>query len=201
MTNNNVILNIKNKNVNNKDFKNNKIFTELINRQLYNIPHDKKLSLSDMRRICKYINSSIFHPTECCLWGGYITNNNNFNKGRYVNFYHNRKKVALHRLLYSNYVQNIDNAEYLKFTCKNKGICCNINHLQKLNYNKFFNTINDDAVSQNDLVDGICNDDDDNCKDKDNNYYTNNSKKKNTTDNNNSYIKVHERSNILVDFE
>jgi hypothetical protein len=61
---------------------------------------------------------------------------NNLNKGRYVNFYFRRKKVALHRLLYVNFIGNLNDDEYLKFSCDNKGICCNIHHLKKFKYQK-----------------------------------------------------------------
>jgi hypothetical protein len=61
---------------------------------------------------------------------------NNTNKGTYVNFYFKNKKVALHRLLYSNFVAPLDTSEYLKFNCENKGICCNVNHYEKYKYSK-----------------------------------------------------------------
>lgn len=89
-----------------------------------------------MKRICKYIDTSIFDKNKCCLWNGYITNINNSNKGTYVNFYFRNKKVALHRLLYSNFVAPLNSSEYLKFNCDNKGICCNINHYEKYKYSK-----------------------------------------------------------------
>ena len=114
----------------------NKIFRELMSSQLPNVPKEWKLGVSDMKRICKYIDTSIFDPHRCCLWTGYITNINNSNKGTYVNFYFQSKKVALHRLLYSNFVAPLDSSEYLKFNCDNKGVCCNINHYEKYKYSK-----------------------------------------------------------------
>ena len=45
--------------------------------------------------------------------------------------YFREKKLALHRLLYSNYIGPINDNEYIKFNCKNKGKCCTINHLIK----------------------------------------------------------------------
>jgi len=33
--------------------------------------------------------------------------------------------------LYANFVGNINDNEYLKFSCDNRGKCCNINHLVK----------------------------------------------------------------------
>lgn len=112
----------------------NEIFKELIRRQLKDIPPKWKLNINDMKRICKYIDTSIFDSKECCVWDGYITNMNNANKGTYVNFYFRNKKVALHRLLYSNFVSPLDSSEYLKCNCENKGFCCNINHYEKYKY-------------------------------------------------------------------
>lgn len=118
----------------------NSIFKELIRNQLSNIPQQWKLNIADMKRICKNIETSIFDPKQCCLWKGYITNVNNSNKGTYVNFYFRNKKVALHRLLYSNYVAPLDSSEYLKFNCDNKGVCCNIFHYEKYKYSKIITT-------------------------------------------------------------
>lgn len=114
----------------------NELFKEFMIKQLKTIPPDKKLQYSDIKRICKYISSSIFDYSSCCLWNGYITNINNSNKGTYINFYFKKKKVALHRLLYSNFVGELTVNEYLKFNCENKGKCCNIHHLKKFKYQK-----------------------------------------------------------------
>lgn len=130
MTTNNGSLVIKNK------FNNNELFKDLIRRQRKTITADKKLQLNDLKRICKYINTSIFDKKKCCIWTGYITNMNNATKGTYINFYFKKKKVALHRLLYCNFVDDLSNDEYLKFNCENKGMCCNINHLKKFKYQK-----------------------------------------------------------------
>ena len=55
--------------------------------------------------------------------------------GTYVNFYFRKKKVALHRLLYINFIGHLDDDEYLKFNCENKGKCCNVHHMNKFKYN------------------------------------------------------------------
>ena len=119
----------------------NEIFKELIKKQLPETPSKWKLNINDMKRICKYIDTSIFDTDNCCIWKGYITNMNNSNKGTYVNFYFRNKKVALHRLLYSNFVAPLDSSEYLKFNCENKGICCNINHYERYKYSKNTNVV------------------------------------------------------------
>ena len=112
-----------------------KLIKELISHQLKNIPIEKKLQYRDLCRITKYITSSIFDDEECCIWKGYITNADNAKKGTYINFFFRNNKVALHRLFYINFVGDLNEYEYLKFTCENKGKCCNVNHLIKYRYN------------------------------------------------------------------
>lgn len=120
-----------------KNIDGNELLTELILKQLKNVSQDKKLQYNDLKRICKYVTSSIFDENKCCFWSGYVTNaNNTSNKGTYVNFYFRKKKAALHRLLYYNFVGELSEDEYLKFSCENKGKCCNIKHLKKFKYQK-----------------------------------------------------------------
>jgi hypothetical protein len=111
------------------------ILNELVSKQLIDIPTNKRLIFSDLKRISKYLDVSIFNDKQCSLWKGYITNNNNDTKGTYINFYFRNKKVALHRLIYNNFVDTLDDNEYLKFMCENKGKCCSIHHLKKFTYN------------------------------------------------------------------
>lgn len=119
----------------NKD-NNDILLIELLQKQRKDVPSDKKLFLPDIQRICKNISSSIFDEKECCIWNGYITNLNKNKKGTYINFYFKNKKMALHRILYVNYVDDLNSNYYIKYTCKNKGICCNINHLKRYQYKK-----------------------------------------------------------------
>lgn len=113
------------------------ILRELMDHQLHDIPSQWKLTINDMKRICSYIKTSIFSKSKCAIWNGYITNRDQANnKGTYVNFFFNGKKVALHRLLHINYVYPLDESWYLKFKCKNKGKCCNVNHCEKFKYTK-----------------------------------------------------------------
>ena len=116
--------------------KNSDILNDLLIKQIKNVNYDKKLKFQDLKRLCKYITTSIFDENVCSIWNGYITNVNNIEKGIYINFYFDGKKVALHRLLYLNFVGELSEDEYLKFTCENKGKCCNIHHLKKFKYNK-----------------------------------------------------------------
>lgn len=114
---------------------NRKILKELITKQIKDVPVDRKLRYKDLCRISKYIESSIFDDDECCIWNGYVTNIRNSKKGTYVNFYFKNRKVALHRLLYENFIGELDESEYLKFNCSHKGSCCNVNHMIKYKYN------------------------------------------------------------------
>lgn len=109
---------------------------ELMKKQLPNVPVSKRLRPNDIHRIVQHTDNSIFDEEECCLWTGYITNQKNKRKGTYINFYfRNKQKVALHRLLYANFKGEISGKDYIKYSCKNKGECCNINHMVRFEYN------------------------------------------------------------------
>lgn len=116
--------------------KKSQLISELINKQIADIPSTKKLQYNDIKRMSKYISGNIFDENVCSIWSGYITNVNNTDKGVYINFYFKGKKAILHRILYTNYVGPLNDSEYLKFTCENKGKCCNIHHLKKFTYTK-----------------------------------------------------------------
>ena len=102
------------------------------------------------------INKSIFDENVCSIWTVYITNTNNTSKGMYVNFYFRKKKVALHRLLYCNFVGDLGDDEYLKYNCVNKGKCCNIHHMNKFKYNTNedgdIDSINIDEIDNNNNI-------------------------------------------------
>ena len=117
----------------------NKLLIELINNQRDNIDSKKKLDIKDLHRICKNLNSSIFSinkDNDCCLWCGYVTNIASSNT-HYVNFFFKKKKYALHRLLYENFIGDINKSEYLRFSCENKGVCCNLDHIKKIAKNTY----------------------------------------------------------------
>ena len=121
-----------------QSFEKKKYLRELISNQLKNIPASRRLLYKDLARVTKYINTSIFDEEQCCIWDGYVTNAKNAKKGTYINFFFRNKKVALHRLLYENFVGSLGDEHYLKFSCddeENKGKCCNINHMIKYKYN------------------------------------------------------------------
>jgi hypothetical protein len=125
-----------------------KYLKELVKNQLKTVAPSRRLINGDHVRLAKYIDSSIFDEDQCCVWGGYITNAKNAKKGTYINFYFRKKKVALHRLLYENYVGELGDEYYLKFSCdnENKGKCCNVNHMLKYKYNS---TDNDQSELEN----------------------------------------------------
>ena len=137
--------------------KNDELYLELIQKQRKDCRDSKKLNLSELRRISKNLDNSIFDHNNCSIWNGYITNNNSNLKPSYINFYFRNKKIALHRLLYENYVENLDKNQYLKYSCKNKGICCNINHIEVVNSNK-----NNQIMIEETKTDDKNNDDGDN---------------------------------------
>jgi hypothetical protein len=149
------------------------ILVELIKNQKKNVSPDKKLLYNDLKRLSKYLNTSIF-GNECSLWTGYVTVIKNEEKNSYINFYFNGKKYALHRLLYLNYIGELVDSEYIKFNCVNKGKCCNINHFHKINKND----INDDLSNL------------DNKKDSED-----------KTDNNQKQKETHPNKPIIVDFK
>jgi hypothetical protein len=116
-----------------------KILSELTSLQLKTIETTKKFTYRDIMRICKHINKSIFGK-QCSLWEGFVANIK-ANKSPYINFYFRGKKLALHRLLYINYVEVLKDNEFIKYSCKNKGRCCCLNHMIK--YTKEIGDIED----------------------------------------------------------
>jgi hypothetical protein len=106
---------------------------EMMDRQIPNIPKPWKLHKKDIERIVDKTNGSIFDPVNCCLWQkkGQCDKKQ---KPNYINFFLNNKKIALHRILHSNFISVLTNEEYIKYTCPNNGICININHIEKKFY-------------------------------------------------------------------
>jgi hypothetical protein len=140
---------------------------ELKRRQLDTVPHSKRLRPNDIHRIVQRTDNSIFDEERCCLWTGYITNLKNKRKGKYINFYfRNKKKVALHRLLYANFKGEISDKDYIKYSCQNKGICCNINHMVRFEYNSNEKDDEDNDTNDEDTSD----DENDVFKSKDDNF-------------------------------
>ena len=111
--------------INNK----NEILGNLIKNQRENIELKSKLLLSDLKRLTNNLTKDIFCE-ECSLWEGPILVANN---KEYISFFINGKKISLNRILYKNYIGNLDDNEYLKYSCENKGRCCSLKHIYKIN--------------------------------------------------------------------
>jgi hypothetical protein len=111
--------------INNK----NNILENLIKNQKEHVELKSKLLFSDLKRLTNNLSKDIFCD-ECSLWDGPILVANN---KEYISFFINGKKISLNRILYKNYIDDLDNKEYLKYSCVNKGRCCSLKHLYKVN--------------------------------------------------------------------
>merc|ERR1712196_198764 len=94
----------------------NKILVELINNQIDDVDNEKKLDVKSLQRISRNVEDSLFGD-KCVFWQGYITYIQSTDV-HYINFFFNG---------------NLEKNEYLKYKCDNKGKCCNINHILKIN--------------------------------------------------------------------
>jgi hypothetical protein len=128
----------------------NKIIDKLYEKQLDNVDPKYHLNEKDIVRLSTYIGSDPFAEKDCCEWKGAISNSSH--QSKYINFWFNKKKQALHRILYLNYRGELPKNKYLRFNCKNtkmKGICCNINHLELINKNEEDVNKNEEDVNKN----------------------------------------------------
>lgn len=108
----------------------NDLLCELCSNQRDDINENYKLEIGDLARFTKGIDKSIFNSDECVLWKDYEDFEDN-EKPKYVNFYLKKKKLSLHRILYINFIDCLEKNSYLKYTCDNQGICCNLKHIIK----------------------------------------------------------------------
>jgi hypothetical protein len=88
----------------------------------------RKLAYNDIIRIESNIgDGDIFNnDNNCILW------KNNFSdvNGRKKIFYHlHKRKHLLQKILYYNYVNEIDSKQRIKYKCDNEGLCCTISHI------------------------------------------------------------------------
>lgn len=131
------------------------IIADMIRNQLCDVASDKRLTHMDFQRIVRYVNTNIFVPGVCSLWQGYVTDRKMKNKGSYINFYFRKKKVALHRLLYLNFLGPLAEDEYVTFKCCNKGHCCSVYCLEKHRYRRippnYFKSTSYNSPSSNQL--------------------------------------------------
>jgi hypothetical protein len=125
---------------NNRD----EIVNKLFAKQIDNVDPKYRLNAKDIIRLSSYIGSDPFSETECCKWKGAISKSSH--QSKYINFWFNKKKQALHRILYLNYKGELSKNKYLRFNCSNasmRGVCCNINHLDIINTGDNDNNNND----------------------------------------------------------
>ena len=80
-----------------------------------------KMTFDDIKRLDRCIFDDIFNSTKCCLYNG-------TKKGNYCMFSFRGKKTSVLRLIYHNYIEDVNTSSRIKHFCKNEGICCNINH-------------------------------------------------------------------------
>jgi hypothetical protein len=114
------------------------IVNKLFANQIDNIEPKYRLNAKDIVRLSSYISSDPFTETECCKWKGAISKSSH--QSKYINFWFNKKKQALHRILYLNYKGELPKNKYLRFSCPNpnmRGVCCNINHLDLINKEEY----------------------------------------------------------------
>lgn len=103
------------------------LMTELCVKQRKHNNKKYLLKNKDLQRFINNINDSIFNnDNKCVIWNGKTIKNK---KVEYVNFYLNKKKFALHRILYINFIDDINDNQYIKFNCNNSGKCCNLKHM------------------------------------------------------------------------
>lgn len=81
-----------------------------------------KLQFEDMKRLDMCISGDIIISDKCCLYIGQTVSN------RYCTFSFRGKKTSILRMLYHNFVDDIEPDLRLKYTCENKGLCCNLSH-------------------------------------------------------------------------
>lgn len=110
------------------------IINKLYDNQIKDIEPKYRLNSKDIIRLSSYIGGDPFSETECCKWKGAISTSSH--QSKYINFWFNKKKQALHRILYLNYKGPLHKNKYLRFSCpyqNMRGVCCNINHLDLIN--------------------------------------------------------------------
>jgi len=90
-----------------------------------------KMDFQDVKRIDRYIQGDIFLPNECCIYMGEI-------KNKYSTISYNRKKVSVLRLLYHNYVHEIEKKDIIEYLCDNSGVCCSLHHFKIKNKEHIF---------------------------------------------------------------
>ena len=81
-----------------------------------------KLNFEDLKRVDKSISGDITNSKDCCLYNGTVVGEN------YSTFSYKGKKTSLIRILYHNLVADNKPDMKVKWSCENKGLCCNLSH-------------------------------------------------------------------------
>ena len=98
----------------------------LIMFQRKNIPivgNYGKLTFKDLKRLDLYMPANIFLSEKCILYTGERKND-------YITISYITKKISVLRMLYHNYIGDIESKDRLVYLCENSGVCCNINHVK-----------------------------------------------------------------------
>lgn len=106
---------------------------ELVRNQLLDVPEENRLRLTDMERLAKFSDGhSYFDPVRSTLFVGYV--NKNRPQDTCITFFFRKKKVALHRLLFQNYLGELTFRHYVRHLCGHRYSCVNILHLRRNDY-------------------------------------------------------------------
>ena len=99
------------------------ILGNMLNYQRSQIPTIGKygrLDLEDLLRIANRLDADIFKDTGCTRFNA---------ASQQVSFH--GEKVPLNRLLYHNFIGDVNPGDLVINSCENKGACCNIRHIKK----------------------------------------------------------------------
>lgn len=83
-----------------------------------------KLDFEDLKRIDRCISGDPLKSNKCCLYLRKLVKNS------YSTFSFRGKKTSILRILYHNYIDDIKPNSRIKYSCENKGLCCNLNHFK-----------------------------------------------------------------------
>ena len=110
-----------------------------------------KLEFDDMKRLDRFIQGDPTSSMDCCLFLGK-------KKGTYCYFSFRGKKVSILRLMYHNFVGDLEPIHKIGHTCDNKGICCNLQHYymenqieEELSENKEISDSEQDSHADDDI--------------------------------------------------
>lgn len=104
----------------------NKLMIKLCKFQRKGLSNEIKLNPKDHMRIIKFITDYKLFSNKCILWSGY-----KYKRFKYcITFYLNGKKRNIVRILFINYIDNLNNDEILRNTC-NTERCVNPFHYKK----------------------------------------------------------------------